>query len=107
VASLFTLLILLWIIVDALLLPIEVLLPIVIIRLISTGHFYYLSRYKVAENNLKRNLLVLGGLLINLPLTFFASADFLTQAINNEMGQLALQMYTILPYVAIGLIGLL
>jgi diguanylate cyclase (GGDEF)-like protein len=106
VASLFTLLIPLWIIVDALLLPMQVLLPIVVIRLISTGHFYYLSRYKAAEDDLKKNLISLGGLLINLPLTFFASAHFLTQTTDNEMGQLALQFYTILPYVAIGLIGL-
>ncbi|MCG7942387.1 MAG: GGDEF domain-containing protein [Candidatus Thiodiazotropha taylori] len=106
VASLFTLLIPLWIIVDYILLPLDVLLPIVVIRLISTGHFYYLSRYKTAENDLKKNLLVLGGLLINLPLTFFASAHFLTPVTDQEMGHLALQLYTILPYVAIGLIGL-
>jgi diguanylate cyclase (GGDEF)-like protein len=106
VTSLFTLFIPLWIVVDALLLPMEVLLPIVVIRLISTGHFYYLSRYKAAESDLKKNLMLLGGLLINLPLTFFASAHFLTQVIDNDMGQLALQFYTILPYVAIGLIGL-
>lgn len=106
VASLFTLLMPLWIIVDYLLLPLKMLLPIIIIRLFSTGHFYFLSRYQTDENKLNKNLMMLAGLLLNLPITFFAAAFFLTAVPSEELGQLEPQLYTLLPYIAIGLIGL-
>ena len=105
-ASLFTLLIPLWLVVDYLLLPLQMFWPIALIRLISTGHFYYLSRYSAKEVELKGSLFLLGGMLINLPLTFFASAHYLAVMPSDETNQLAVQLYTMLPYIAVGLIGL-
>ncbi len=106
VASLFTLLMPLWIVVDYLLLPMETLLPILAVRLVSTGHFFYLSRHQTEDQDLRKSIFLLGGMLINLPLTFFISAHFLTMASVDGLDPLVMQLYTLLPYVAIGLIGL-
>ncbi|MCU7878994.1 MAG: GGDEF domain-containing protein [Candidatus Thiodiazotropha sp. (ex Lucinoma borealis)] len=105
-SSLFSLLIPLWLLVDYFLLPLKVFLPIALIRLLSTAHFVYLSRYHAKEVGLKSSLLLLTGMVLNLPLTFFASAHYLALLPPDEIYQLPVQLYTMLPYIAVGFLGL-
>jgi diguanylate cyclase (GGDEF)-like protein len=45
-------------------------------------------------------------MLINLPLTFFASAHFLAMVPPENVYHLPLQLYSLLPYIAVGMLGL-
>lgn len=105
-ASVFAVLVPLWLVVDFLLLPFKLFWPIVIIRLISTAHFVYLARYHPKETSLKSCLLQLSGMLVNLPLTFFASAHFLAMLPPDAIHHLPVQLYALLPYIAVGMLGL-
>jgi diguanylate cyclase (GGDEF)-like protein len=106
IATLFSILIPLWLVVDYLLLPLNLFLPIVVIRLISTAHFIYLARYRTEQVELKKSLLLLAGMLINLPLTFFASAHYLALVPPEGVYHLPVELYTLLPYIAVGMLGL-
>ncbi|MCU7922215.1 MAG: GGDEF domain-containing protein [Candidatus Thiodiazotropha sp. (ex Dulcina madagascariensis)] len=105
-ASLFSLLVPLWLVIDYLLLPLEVFWPIALIRLVSTAHFIFLSRYRAKDVNLKNSLLLLGSMMLNLPLTFFASTHYLVMLPPEDIYQLPVQLYTMLPYIAVGFLGL-
>jgi diguanylate cyclase (GGDEF)-like protein len=105
-ASLFVILVPLWLIVDFLMLPLNLFWPIVVIRLISTAHFAYLARYRATDVSLRSCLFLLSGMLINLPLTFFASAHYLTMVPADTVNHLLLQLYALLPYIAVGMLGL-
>lgn len=106
IATLFSIWIPLWLVVDYLLLPLNLFLPIVVIRLLSTAHFIYLARYRSEQPSLKSSLLLLTGMLINLPLTFFASAHYLALAPSEGVFHLSVELYTLLPYIAVGILGL-
>jgi GGDEF domain-containing protein len=106
IASLFSILIPLWLVVDYLLLPLNLFLPIVVIRLLSTVHFIYLARYRTEQASLKTSLLLLAGMLINLPLTFYASAHYLALVPPEGVYHLPVEFYTLLPYIAVGMLGL-
>ncbi|MEW8204484.1 MAG: GGDEF domain-containing protein [Candidatus Thiodiazotropha endolucinida] len=106
IASLLSILIPLWLVIDFLLLPFNLFWPIVVIRLLSTAHFVYLARYRTEQATLKTSLLLLAGMLINLPLTFFASAHYLAMVPPESVYHLPLALYTLLPYIAVGLLGL-
>ncbi|MES9992164.1 MAG: GGDEF domain-containing protein [Candidatus Thiodiazotropha sp.] len=106
VASLLAVLVPLWLVVDFLLLPFELFWPILIIRLLSTAHFVYLARYQANEVSLKSSLLLLAGMLINLPLTFFASAHYLAMVPPDSIYDLPVQLYTLLPYISVAILGL-
>jgi diguanylate cyclase (GGDEF)-like protein len=106
VASLLALVVPLWLVIDFLLLPLELFWPILIIRLLSTAHFIYLARYEAKETSLKSSLIVLASMLINLPLTFFASAHYLAMVPPDSIYNLPVQLYTLLPYIAVAILGL-
>jgi diguanylate cyclase (GGDEF)-like protein len=106
IATLLSVLIPLWLVVDYLLLPLSLLLPIVVIRLLSMAHFIYLARYRTEQVSLKTSLVLLAGMLINLPLTFFASAHYLALVPAEGVYHLPLELYTLLPYIAVGMLGL-
>jgi diguanylate cyclase (GGDEF)-like protein len=96
----------LWLVVDLLLLPREAFIPIALIRLISTLAFVLQAwPWKIAHTQ-RNSWLSLGALLINLPITFFASAHYLLTTPVDASTHLAIQLYILLPYVAIGLLGL-
>ncbi|MET0071997.1 MAG: GGDEF domain-containing protein [Candidatus Thiodiazotropha sp.] len=105
-ASLFAVLVPLWLVIDYWLLPLELFWPILVIRLLSTAHFVYLARYQAKETSLKSSLLLLAGMLINLPLTFFASAHYLAMIPPEAVYDLPVQLYTLLPYIAVAILGL-
>lgn len=105
-ATLLALVVPLWLIVDTLLLPAHVLLPILVIRLLSTLGFFLLARaWKIASTQ-RNSWIAIGLLLVNLPLTFFASAHYLLALPAEETSWLAIQLYALLPYIAIGLLAL-
>ncbi|MEW8506021.1 MAG: GGDEF domain-containing protein [Candidatus Thiodiazotropha sp.] len=106
VASLLAVLVPLWLIIDYLLLPLEQFWPILVIRLLSTAHFIYLARYQTTETSLKSGLLLLAGMLINLPLTFLASAHYLAMVPPDAIYNLPVQLYTLLPYISVAILGL-
>ncbi|MES9972607.1 MAG: GGDEF domain-containing protein [Candidatus Thiodiazotropha sp.] len=105
-ATLFAILVPLWLVVDFFLLPLSLFWPIVLIRLLSTLHFVYLARYKSEQISLKSSLILLTGMLVNLPLTFFASAHYLALVPPESIYQLPVQLYTLLPYIAVAILGL-
>ncbi|MEJ2591108.1 MAG: GGDEF domain-containing protein [Candidatus Thiodiazotropha sp.] len=105
-ATILALLMPLWLIVDALLLPRSELTPIVVIRLLSAGGFALLARswrFPITQRN---SWIAIGLLLVNLPITFFASAHILLSMPVTDSGRLAIQLYALLPYIAIGLLAL-
>ena len=105
-ASLLAISVPLWFLVDLMLLPQEALLPIALIRVISTLVFVLQAwPWKIAPT-LRNSWLSLGALLINLPITFFASAHYLLNVPPDASSQLTVQLYALLPYIAIGLLGL-
>jgi diguanylate cyclase (GGDEF)-like protein len=106
IASLISIVIPLWLVVDFLLLPLSVFWPIAVIRLLSTAHFIYLARYRAVQPSLKTSLLLLTGMLVNLPLTFFASAHYLAMVPPEGIYHLTVELYTLLPYIAVGILGL-
>ncbi len=104
-ASLFAVLVPLWLVVDYWLLPLNLFWPILVIRLISTLHFVYLATFRANQPSLNSSLFVLVGMLLNLPLTFFAATQFLTSATPDTLAPV-FQLYALLPYIALGLLGL-
>ncbi|MET0066837.1 MAG: GGDEF domain-containing protein [Candidatus Thiodiazotropha sp.] len=104
-ASVFAVLVPLWLVVDYWLLPADQFWPILVIRLVSTLHFIYLARYTAKQARLNSSLFVLAGLLLNLPLTFFAATQILSSA-GSESLLPVVQLYSLLPYIALGLLGL-
>ncbi|MCU7812943.1 MAG: GGDEF domain-containing protein, partial [Candidatus Thiodiazotropha sp. (ex Notomyrtea botanica)] len=54
----------------------------------------------------RNSWLTMSLLLINLPITFFASAHYMQTLPHNEANHLAIHLYALLPYIAIGLLGL-
>ena len=105
-ATILALLMPLWLIVDTLLLPHSDLMPIVVIRLLSAGGFALLARswrFPVTQRN---SWIAIGLLLVNLPITFFVSAHVLLSTPVTDSGRLAIQLYALLPYIAIGLLAL-
>lgn len=106
IASVIAVLIPLWLVLDYLLLPLNLFFPIAVIRLFSTAHFIYLARYRVEQASLKTCLLLLTGMLVNLPLTFFASAHYLAMVPPEGMYHLTVELYTLLPYIAVGILAL-
>jgi diguanylate cyclase (GGDEF)-like protein len=104
-ASLFAVLVPLWLVVDYWLLPANQFWPILIVRLVSTLHFVYLATYRAKEPSLNSSLFLLTGMLLNLPLTFFAAALFLTSTSPDSLSPI-IQLYNLLPYIALGLLGL-
>ena len=105
-ATILALLMPLWLVVDALLLPHSELMPIVVIRLLSAGGFALLARswrFPVTQRN---SWIAIGLLLVNLPITFFVSAHILLSMPVTDSGRLAIQLYALLPYIAIGLLAL-
>ena len=105
-ATLMAILVPLWFLVDLMLLPEEALLPIVLIRAVSTLGFILLAREWAWAKTKVNSWIALGLLLVNLPITFFASAYVLLDLPLTEGSQLALQFYSLLPYIAIGMLGL-
>jgi diguanylate cyclase (GGDEF)-like protein len=105
-ATLLALLVPLWLIVDLLLLPRRTLLPIVVIRLLSTFVFVMLARSWKHTHTLRDSWIALCLLLINLPLTFFASAHYLLALPPDDSSRMAIQLYALLPYIAIGMLAL-
>jgi diguanylate cyclase (GGDEF)-like protein len=81
-------------------------LPILVIRVISTTGFILQARSWNLACNHRNTWLMMGLLLINLPITFFASAQYLLSQAGSGTTQLAIQLYILLPYIAIGLLGL-
>ncbi|MCU7798018.1 MAG: GGDEF domain-containing protein [Candidatus Thiodiazotropha sp. (ex Myrtea spinifera)] len=105
-ATLFALLVPLWVIVDVIILPGEILIPILLIRLLSTVGFVLLARSWSFACTHRNSWLTMSLLLINLPITFFASAHYMLTLPHNEANHLAIHLYALLPYIAIGLLGL-
>lgn len=96
----------LWLVIDLILLPREAFIPIALIRVISTLAFALQAwPWKIAHTQ-RNSWLSLGVLLINLPITFFASAHYLLLTPVDASTHLAIQLYVLLPYIAIGLLGL-
>lgn len=105
-ATLLALLMPLWLIVDMLLLPRNALLPIAVIRLLSSGAFALLAiswKFPITQRN---GWIAMSFLLINLPITFFASAHILLAMPIEGSARLANQLYALLPYITIGLLAL-
>jgi diguanylate cyclase (GGDEF)-like protein len=105
-ATLMAILVPLWLLVDLLLLPLDSLLPIAVIRLLSTAGFIWQALESKWIKNQHNSWIALSILLINLPIAFFASAYVLLDLPMTEGNQLAIQFYTLLPYIAIGMLGL-
>ena len=105
-ATLMAILVPLWLIVDLFLLPAEAIMPIVIIRICSTLGFVLLAREWRWAKSKTNSWIALGLLLINLPVAFFASAYVLLGMPLDDNTQLAIQFYSLLPYIAIGMLGL-
>ena len=105
-ATLMALLVPLWFLVDLMLLPTETLWPIVLIRIFSALGFALQARESKWEKNQRNSWIALTLLLINLPVAFFLSAYVLLSQPMNESTQLAIQFYSLLPYIAIGMLGL-
>ncbi|MEJ2455093.1 MAG: GGDEF domain-containing protein [Candidatus Thiodiazotropha sp.] len=105
-ATLMAILVPLWLLVDLILLPLDALLPIVVIRVLSTLGFAWQARDTKWEKTQRNSWLALGLLLINLPIAFFASAYILLGLPMTEHNQLAIQFYSLLPYIAVGMLGL-
>lgn len=106
VATLMAILMPLWLLVDLWLLPLEALIPIGLIRILSTlGLAWQACESKWAKNQ-HNSQIALGLLLVNLPVTFFASAYVLLGIPLSDNNQLAIQFYTLLPYISIGMLGL-
>ncbi len=104
-ASLFAVLVPLWLVVDYWLLPASQFWPILILRLVSTLHFVYLATYRAKEPRLNSSLFLLAGMLLNLPLTFFVATQFLANTGPDSLSSV-IQLYNLLPYIALGLLGL-
>jgi diguanylate cyclase (GGDEF)-like protein len=105
-ATLFALMVPLWAVIDIVLLPFEILIPILVIRIISTLGFVLQARSWNLACNHRNSWLIMSLLLINLPITFFASAHYLLSQADIGTTHLAIQLYTLLPYIAIGLLAL-
>lgn len=105
-ATLLALLMPLWLIVDLLLLPRRSLLPIVVIRLLSTFAFLMQARSWKFAHTQRNSWLAISLLLFNLPITFFVSAHFLLAQPPEASGLLAIQLYALMPYIAVGLLAL-
>ena len=103
-ATLMAFLVPLWLVVDLLLLPFDTLLPILIIRLLSTLAFAWQASESRWARTQRNCWLAMGLLLINLPIAFFASAYILLGMPMSENTHLAVQFYTLLPYIAIKLV---
>ncbi|MET0050577.1 MAG: diguanylate cyclase, partial [Candidatus Thiodiazotropha sp.] len=104
-ASLFAVLVPLWLVVDYWLLPANLFWPILLIRLLSTAHFVYLAVYRTQKPRLNSSLFLLAGMLLNLLLTFFAATQVLDTSPSANLLPVV-QLYTLLPYIALGLLGL-
>lgn len=105
-ATLMAILMPLWLLIDLWLLPLNVLLPIVVIRILSTVSFTWQARESKWAKTQRNSWISLTLLLINLPIAFFASAYVLLGIPVSEHNQLAIQFYSLLPYIAIGMLGL-
>ena len=105
-ATLMAILVPLWLLVDLILLPAEALTPILLIRAFSTFGFVFLAREWAWTKNRLNSWIALGMLLVNLPIAFFASAYVLLSMPLNANTELAIQFYSLLPYIAIGMLGL-
>ncbi len=105
-ATLMAILVPLWLLVDLLLLSFGALLPIAGIRLLSTLAFVWQACESKWARTQRNSWFALGLLLVNLPIAFFASAYVLLGQPMNEDTQLAIHFYTLLPYLAIGMLGL-
>ncbi len=105
-ATLMAVLVPLWLLVDLFLLPLQALLPIALIRILSTLAFIWQARESSWVRNQRNSWIAMSLLLINLPIAFFASAYVLLGQPMDESTQLAIHFYTLLPYLAIGMLGL-
>ncbi|MCU7842495.1 MAG: GGDEF domain-containing protein [Candidatus Thiodiazotropha sp. (ex Monitilora ramsayi)] len=105
-ATLFALLVPLWAVVDVMLLPSDILFPILAIRLLSTFAFILQARNWNVACTHRNSWIAMSLLLVNLPITFFASAHYVLSLPDNSTNHLAIQLYALLPYIAIGLLGL-
>ncbi len=105
-AYLMAILVPLWLLIDLILLPLNALLPILIIRILSTIGFIYQAKETKWVKNQSNSWLALGLLLINLPISFFVSAYFLLDLPMDDSTILAIQLYSLMPYIAIGILGM-
>lgn len=105
-ATIMAILVPLWVLIDLLVLPRDVLLPIVLIRILSTLGFLYQARESKWVKNHYYSWLALSLLLLNLPIAFFSSAYVLLNLPDNQSNHLAIQFYSLMPYIAIGMLGL-
>lgn len=105
-ATLLAIAIPLWFLVDLMLLPQEMIVPIAVIRAVSTLWFVLQAwPWQIAPTK-HSAWFTMGLLLLNLPITFFASAHYLLSVEAQDSVTLAIQLYALLPYIAIGLLGL-
>lgn len=105
-ATLMAILVPLWLLVDLMLLPMDSLLPIAVIRLLSTLGFVWQALESKWVKNQRNSWIALSILVINLPIAFFASAYILLDLPMSEGNQMSIQFYSLLPYIAIGMLGL-
>jgi diguanylate cyclase (GGDEF)-like protein len=105
-ATLMAFLVPLWLLIDLMLLPTEALWLIVAIRALSTLGFVLQARESKWAKTQRNCWLALCLLLLNLPIAFFLSAYVLLSQPMTENTQLAIQFYSLLPYIAIGMLGL-
>ncbi len=77
-AALFAVLMPLWLVIDYLVFPLELFLPMAFIRTISTLLFLYQAWPRKTQNSLSACRMSLGIFLFNLPVTFLSSSYFLS-----------------------------
>ncbi len=100
-AAIFAILMTLWLIIDYLVFPIELFMPIAFIRFISALLFAYLSWPHNVEKPLSSYRISLALFLLNLPATFLGSAYFLAGIPLDSSSQILVKIYALLPYMSV------
>ncbi|MDJ0807411.1 MAG: GGDEF domain-containing protein [Gammaproteobacteria bacterium] len=104
-ATLFAVLMPLWLIIDFLVLPPALFMQLAVIRLVSTLVFLYQAWPGKRVHSLAASRISLGIFLFNLPVTFLTSSYFLAGAQLDNSGLLLAKLYTLLPYMSVAGLG--